>query len=297
MIVTLALRSLLAHPVRSAVLAGGFGLGVERHGRAARHRRGDPRAGAGAAARRRRRRRHRRRDRQADERAVRPLGRARRRAARQSRSRSASPIRAGQALPDRRARHHAGPGARRHPQPRARARRLRDARPCAAWTDTPADRAWAAPEGEAVLRAMDRFHAIPDVPARAASWAEWLYFNGRGERRALLPDVPGRPAPPPGRRVVGVRLQLERAGRMTSYAASTEVDERELLATAPDLTVGAEPRPARWHGVPDRARPAGPERRRPRDRRRSRCTRRPAARWRRSSSAAPAAGSPATPCR
>ncbi|MEO7276005.1 MAG: hypothetical protein ABIX28_00485, partial [Vicinamibacterales bacterium] len=50
-----------------------------------------------------------------------------------------------------------------------------------AWTDTPADRAWAAPDGEAVLRAMDRFHAIPDAPARAASWAEWLYFNGRGK--------------------------------------------------------------------------------------------------------------------
>ena len=47
------------------------------------------------------------------------------------------------------------------------------------WTDTPADRAWVAPNPEQVLRAIDRFHPIPDVPARSSSWAEWLYFNGR----------------------------------------------------------------------------------------------------------------------
>ncbi|MEO7271889.1 MAG: hypothetical protein ABIX28_02580, partial [Vicinamibacterales bacterium] len=108
-----------------------------------------------------------------------------------------------------------------------------------AWTDTPADRAWAAPDGEAVLRAMDRFHAIPDAPARAASWAEWLYFNGRGKDVRFYLTFLAGPRASTGRRILGVRLQVERAGRMTSYATSTEVDEAELLASAPDLTVGA----------------------------------------------------------
>ena len=42
-------------------------------------------------------------------------------------------------------------------------------------------------EAEDILRGMDRFHEIPDVPARAASWSEWLYFNGRtGSTRFYL---------------------------------------------------------------------------------------------------------------
>jgi hypothetical protein len=106
------------------------------------------------------------------------------------------------------------------------------------WTDTPADRAWAAPEGASVLRAMDRFHPIPDVPARASSWAEWLYFNGRSnDARFYLTFLAG-PRIASGRRVVGVRLQLERGGRTSSYAASLEVEEQALLESAPDLTVG-----------------------------------------------------------
>src|SRR4051794_14111854 len=56
-----------------------------------------------------------------------------------------------------------------------------ETRDIAAWTDTPADRGWVTPNPEHVLRAMDRFHAIPNVPARAPSWAEWLYFNGRAD--------------------------------------------------------------------------------------------------------------------
>jgi hypothetical protein len=107
------------------------------------------------------------------------------------------------------------------------------------WTDTPADRAWAIPDGESVLRAMDRFHPVPDVPARASSWAEWLYFNGRSnDARFYLTFLAG-PRVASGRRVLGVRLQLERGGRVTSYAASSEVDERDLLASAPDLAVGS----------------------------------------------------------
>jgi hypothetical protein len=86
---------------------------------------------------------------------------------------------------------------------------------------------------------MDRFHPIPDVPARAASWAEWLYFNGQaGAARFYLTFLAG-PRAPSGKRIVGVRLQLEQDGRMTSYAESSEIDEASLLASAPDLTIGA----------------------------------------------------------
>jgi len=38
----------------------------------------------------------------------------------------------------------------------------------AAWTDAPGDRSWTAPDPGELLRAMDRFHAIPD----AAAWAD-----------------------------------------------------------------------------------------------------------------------------
>jgi hypothetical protein len=106
------------------------------------------------------------------------------------------------------------------------------------WSDTPADHAWAAPDPQDVLLAMDRFHPVPDVPARAASWAEWLYFNGHaGDSGFYLTFLAG-PELPSGRRRVGVRLQLDRGGRMTSYSDSAEVDGGELLATAPNLTVG-----------------------------------------------------------
>jgi hypothetical protein len=105
------------------------------------------------------------------------------------------------------------------------------------WTDTPADRRWVAPDAEQVLRSIDWFHPVPDVPRRASSWAEWLYFNGRASDRFYLSFIAG-PSSPSGRRTVGVRLQLERHGTMTSYAATSKVDAAELLASAPDLTVG-----------------------------------------------------------
>ena len=107
-----------------------------------------------------------------------------------------------------------------------------------AWRDTPDDRRWASPDPAEVLREMDRFHPIPDVPARAASWAEWLYFNGRsGDTRFYLTFLAGRRTAA-ARRVVGVRLQLDRRGALTSYSTSTEIGESELLSTAPDVTVG-----------------------------------------------------------
>ena len=113
-----------------------------------------------------------------------------------------------------------------------------ETRDIAAWTDTPAERSWTHPDGESVLRAMDRFHPIPDVPARAGSWAEWLYFNGRASNARFYLTFLAGPRTASGQRVVGVRLQLERAGRMASYSASSEVPEQELLSAAPDLTAG-----------------------------------------------------------
>ncbi len=108
----------------------------------------------------------------------------------------------------------------------------------AAWTDTTADRTWVAPDPEQVLRAVDRFHPIPDVPARASSWAEWLYFNGRVEAARFYLSFIAGPRLAFGRRVVTVRLQLERGGVMTSFSEAQEVDAAALLASAPDLTVG-----------------------------------------------------------
>ena len=108
----------------------------------------------------------------------------------------------------------------------------------AAWMDAPGDRAWTAPEPGDVLRAMDRFHPIPDVPERADSWAEWLYFNGRkGDARFYLTFLVG-PEREPGRRLAGVRLQLDDGGRRSAYGETAEVDAARVLAEAPDLTIG-----------------------------------------------------------
>jgi hypothetical protein len=125
-----------------------------------------------------------------------------------------------------------------------------------AWADTKADAAWSSPDPSDVLRAMDRFHPVPDVPARAASWAEWLYFKGQVGRaeRAGPAYRPGDgaaedlrfyctflvgPRAADGRRYAGVRLQLERGGVVTSYSDRDLVDEPALLASAPDITIGS----------------------------------------------------------
>lgn len=107
----------------------------------------------------------------------------------------------------------------------------------AAWVDTTADAAWATPDPADVLRAMDRFRAVPDEPARAASWAEWLYFKGRsGDAQFYMTFLAG-PRLDGGRRVAGVRFQLERHGGTENFGASTQLDEAELLRGAPDLTI------------------------------------------------------------
>jgi len=103
-----------------------------------------------------------------------------------------------------------------------------------AWQDEAGDAAWASPKHEDVLRAMDRFHPVPDVPARASSWAEWLYFKGPNFYCTFLVG----PKSASGSRIAGVRLQLDRGGRITSLGETAELDEAALLASAPDLTIG-----------------------------------------------------------
>jgi hypothetical protein len=107
------------------------------------------------------------------------------------------------------------------------------------WSETADDRLWSTPDKFDVLRTMDRFHPVPDRPEFAASWAEWLYFNGRsadGRLRFYLTFMVG-PAAEPGRRLAGVRLQFDRDGQTSSYAAGGSVDEATVLASAPDLEI------------------------------------------------------------
>ena len=236
MIFTLALRSLFSRPVRSAVLAGGFGLGVAvmaallgvggvilEQARAPELVGGGEVVIGGAAG-----RLSSARFALAGVLGAAPLASEVAAAAPSSRAtlyliddRGATAIRARGGVPSlERALHDPETGG------------------IASWTDTAADRRWAAPDPGDVLRSMDRFHPIPDVPSRASSWAEWLYFNGRsGSARFYLTFIAG-PRTESGRRVLGLRLQLERAGRMTTFGDSIPVDEAALLASAPDLTVG-----------------------------------------------------------
>jgi hypothetical protein len=107
------------------------------------------------------------------------------------------------------------------------------------WTDEPADRAWTSASPGDLLRAMDRFHPIPDRPEFAGSWAEWLYFNARaadGRTSFYLTFMVGARTSP-GRRQAGVRLQLQRDDETANFSASADVDEASVLAHAPDLDI------------------------------------------------------------
>jgi hypothetical protein len=106
------------------------------------------------------------------------------------------------------------------------------------WTDALADLAWVSPAPADVLRAMDRFHPVPDVPEREDSWAEWLYFNGRGDDASFYLSFLVGPPLDSGRRRAGVRLQLERSGRLVTFSDRAEIPEDELLAGAPDMRIG-----------------------------------------------------------
>lgn len=106
------------------------------------------------------------------------------------------------------------------------------------WVDTTSDQAWTAPDPGDVLREMDRFHRQPPVAEFASSWAEWLYFNGRSDKvRFYLTFLVG-PSTRPGKRSAAVRLQLDRDGRQSNYSSTGEVDEETVLAGAPDIDVG-----------------------------------------------------------
>ena len=105
------------------------------------------------------------------------------------------------------------------------------------WRNTSADVAWTQNTPETVLRQIDRFHPIPDAPAWSSSWAEWLYFNGRArDARFYLTFLVG-PKQPDGSRSAGVRLQLDRNGRMETFGAPGRLTDEETLR-APELTIG-----------------------------------------------------------
>lgn len=105
------------------------------------------------------------------------------------------------------------------------------------WRDTSADAVWTSDTPDRVLRQIDRFHPIPDAPRWAASWAEWLYFNGRGrDARFYLTFMVG-PRSTPGHRTAGVRLQLDRNGQVENFLGSAELTDAEV-ATAPNLAIG-----------------------------------------------------------
>lgn len=98
------------------------------------------------------------------------------------------------------------------------------------WSDSADDRAWIDPGPGELLRAIDRFHSIPDAPRWADSWAEWWYFNGRsadGATRFYLTLRAG-PRTPGSRRSGAVWLQLERGGRTANFARSGEVADAAL---------------------------------------------------------------------
>ena len=107
-----------------------------------------------------------------------------------------------------------------------------------AWSDSAADLVWNQDTPEQVLKHIDRFHPIPDAPDWADSWAEWLYFNGHAANaRFYLTFLVGPPLET-GRRPAGVRLQLERNGHVEIFGTSAELTSEEVMR-APDLTIGA----------------------------------------------------------
>jgi len=106
------------------------------------------------------------------------------------------------------------------------------------WRDTSEDAAWTQVSPEAALRQVDRFHPIPDAPTWADSWAEWLYFNGRArDARFYLTFLVG-PRQADGSRSAGVRLQLDRNGAVESFSAPGKLSDEEALR-APELTIGS----------------------------------------------------------
>jgi hypothetical protein len=107
-----------------------------------------------------------------------------------------------------------------------------------AWRDSPADTAWTHNTPEKLLRHLDRFSGVPDAPEWTQSWAEWLYFNGRSAHaRFYLTFIVG-PTIGEDRRDASVRLQLDRGKGVEDYDENHPITNGAALA-APDLTIGA----------------------------------------------------------
>jgi hypothetical protein len=106
------------------------------------------------------------------------------------------------------------------------------------WRDSASDEAWTLETPERTLRQIDRFHPIPDAPEWSDSWAEWLYFNGRAEDTRFYLTFLAGPRTGEGGRASGVRFQFERDGRMETFSTTATLTDEEV-ARAPDLTIGA----------------------------------------------------------
>jgi hypothetical protein len=109
--------------------------------------------------------------------------------------------------------------------------------PIAAWTDSAEDRAWANAPPDVLLRLLDRFHGIPEGTVWDNSWAEWLYFNGRSNDANFYLTFLVGSRTTSGARSAGVRLQIERGGQTESFTGRAELTDAEL-SRAPDLTIG-----------------------------------------------------------
>jgi hypothetical protein len=106
------------------------------------------------------------------------------------------------------------------------------------WQDLPEDVAWTRDTPDKVLRHIDRFHPVPSATEWSSSWAEWLYFNGRAaDTRFYLTFLVGA-VMEDGRRAAGVRLQLDRGGTVETFGAGGAITEA-AAQQAPDLTIGA----------------------------------------------------------
>jgi len=106
-----------------------------------------------------------------------------------------------------------------------------------AWRDSPEDTAWTHAPPDVVLRQIDRFHGVPEGTRWGNSWAEWLYFNGRSSEASFYLTFLVGPRAANGARTAGVRLQLQRGGQTESFTGRADLTDAELVR-APDLTIG-----------------------------------------------------------
>ena len=109
--------------------------------------------------------------------------------------------------------------------------------PIESWRDSSEDTAWTHASPDVVLRQIDRFHGVPEGTRWGNSWAEWLYFNGRSSEASFYLTFLVGPPTANGARSAGVRLQLQRGGQTESFTGRADLSDAELVR-APDLTIG-----------------------------------------------------------